>query len=625
MTNPSDYSLRQAADPSTPAALLGEIATHRPDLRAAIAANPTAYPELLDWLRSFGDPAIDAALAARSGAAPAVQGHASQHDWAQQAQQPQQGYGVQPSVAQDPSVTQPLPTGYGAYGVTPATPPAAAAAAPWAPPTADASAGQWNTAGPSAAWTPQGAGAAPAWGQQPVADPNAAWSQQPVADPNAFWTQPQPTSKKSRRGLWIGLGVAGALVVGGVAFAANALWFSKVGGAATPEAAVTQMIDAAVAKDFVGVYGVTSPSEFTTGSTALTLFTDRLSEGTDLDMDALTDVYKDYLDAFDLGMEGLEVEVEEIEDGLAKVTVVAGQVTIDADADKLVDATERGMAVLEVSPMADLLELSGEQMPSQAELRENMESAVAETFPVDVSVDDLDTEPFLMVVREGGSWYVSPTLTMLEYGAASEGIERGTLPSDDLAGHFDSPEAAAEGLVTGVTEYLATGDTDALMKPLPLADRRVVALYGKADEIDLDELAELQEVLENSEIDASFSVRDEKDGVAWLQLDSFTFSGEVQGMSGTFEVDGECFTADVEGQLIKGCLDDIPALKELGIGDLSLIAVEEDGSWYITYAGTAGDGSGILLSNVLRLYDEGKLTDLQWWSDNLGVLGDQLF
>lgn len=619
MTNPSDFTLAQAADPSTPAAVLGEIATHRPDLRAAIASNPTAYPDLLDWLRSFGDPQIDAALAARA-ATPASPGQASQRSWDQPVQ------GGQQHSAPDTNGTQALPTGYGAYGVSPASPPAGESggdARQWGT-DASAGAGPWGASsqGDQSSWSPQGNPAASAWEQQSAPAHSQAWSQ-PGSSPVAAWGPPQPAAKKSRKGLWIGLGVAGVLVVAGGAFAANALWFSKVGGAETPEAAVTQMIDAAVAKDLVGIYGVTSPAEFDTMTTGLDLFTDQM-EDSELDIDAITDLYEEYVDAFTMDLDGLEVEVEEIEDGLAKVRIVAGELTLDADPDALGDATVSAMELLTTGPFAELMDMTGETVPTEAELRDEIATVVAEAFPVDLTADDLE-DPFLMVVQEGGSWYVSPTLTLLEYGAIAEGVERGTLPADDSAGQYDSPEAAADGLVAGVTEYIANGDEGSFLNALPLADRRALSLYGKFDEVDVAELEELQELLETGEIDASFTVRDEKDGVAWLQLETLTFAGEMDGEYGSIEIDGECLSADLNGQLINGCLDDIPALKELGLGDLSLIAIEEDGSWYITYAGTLGDASGVLLNNVMSLYDEGKLTDSQWWQDNLGVLGDELF
>jgi hypothetical protein len=54
-----------ALDPATPGATLYELAQHKVELRRYIAANPSTYPDLLAWLGTLGDPAIDAALAAR--------------------------------------------------------------------------------------------------------------------------------------------------------------------------------------------------------------------------------------------------------------------------------------------------------------------------------------------------------------------------------------------------------------------------------------------------------------------------------------------------------------------------------------------------------------------------------
>jgi len=55
----------EAANPATSAAALHEIATTIPELRAVVAANPSTYPDLLTWLGQLGDPAINAAIAAR--------------------------------------------------------------------------------------------------------------------------------------------------------------------------------------------------------------------------------------------------------------------------------------------------------------------------------------------------------------------------------------------------------------------------------------------------------------------------------------------------------------------------------------------------------------------------------
>lgn len=54
-----------AVDPATSGQDLMSIAAGRPDLRPAVAANPSTYPALLDWLQALGDPNVDAALARR--------------------------------------------------------------------------------------------------------------------------------------------------------------------------------------------------------------------------------------------------------------------------------------------------------------------------------------------------------------------------------------------------------------------------------------------------------------------------------------------------------------------------------------------------------------------------------
>ncbi|NYI42336.1 DUF7937 domain-containing protein [Demequina lutea] len=55
----------EASAPETPLQALFEIAAKVPELRAAVAANPSTYPDLLTWLGKLGDPAVDAALKAR--------------------------------------------------------------------------------------------------------------------------------------------------------------------------------------------------------------------------------------------------------------------------------------------------------------------------------------------------------------------------------------------------------------------------------------------------------------------------------------------------------------------------------------------------------------------------------
>ncbi|QDW64325.1 thioredoxin domain-containing protein [Oerskovia sp. KBS0722] len=61
-----DEALRAVQDPAAPPTVLAQVAAEHPDLRPRVAAHPGAYPDLLSWLAAWGDPAVDAALAARA-------------------------------------------------------------------------------------------------------------------------------------------------------------------------------------------------------------------------------------------------------------------------------------------------------------------------------------------------------------------------------------------------------------------------------------------------------------------------------------------------------------------------------------------------------------------------------
>ena len=58
-------SIRLATDPTTTPAVLAELAGSAPEARRYIARHPAAYPGLLEWLGSLGDPVVNQALRER--------------------------------------------------------------------------------------------------------------------------------------------------------------------------------------------------------------------------------------------------------------------------------------------------------------------------------------------------------------------------------------------------------------------------------------------------------------------------------------------------------------------------------------------------------------------------------
>lgn len=59
------FTAAQAEDPATDPALLATICAEAPGLRPHVAANPSAYPALLQWLAALGDERVDRALRSR--------------------------------------------------------------------------------------------------------------------------------------------------------------------------------------------------------------------------------------------------------------------------------------------------------------------------------------------------------------------------------------------------------------------------------------------------------------------------------------------------------------------------------------------------------------------------------
>ncbi|MDR0284214.1 MAG: hypothetical protein LBI33_04895, partial [Propionibacteriaceae bacterium] len=54
----AEAAARAVQNPTTSAADLAAIAQQYPALHTQIALHPAAYPGLLDWLASLGDPAV---------------------------------------------------------------------------------------------------------------------------------------------------------------------------------------------------------------------------------------------------------------------------------------------------------------------------------------------------------------------------------------------------------------------------------------------------------------------------------------------------------------------------------------------------------------------------------------
>lgn len=192
MTAPEEYTRQQAADPATPQQVLADIAALRPDLRPVVALNPSAYPGLLDWLGTLGEPGVDTALAQRRDREAAVAGGLTAPDGPATPRDAQDG----PAPWAAPEAT--------AVGTTPAAMPVPAGGPFTAPggvgPAGHAGGGFAGAGGPGLPHGGFGGGQAgrPGVGQPGFPPPGATGG------------------SGSRKTLWIVLGVLGALLVAGV-------------------------------------------------------------------------------------------------------------------------------------------------------------------------------------------------------------------------------------------------------------------------------------------------------------------------------------------------------------------------------------------------------------------------
>ncbi|WP_029290244.1 hypothetical protein [Cellulomonas sp. HZM] len=515
-----------AAHPQAPAHELARIATHRPELRAIVAANPAAEPALLAWLGSLGDPRVDAALAAR------------------------------------------------ADGPTHPTRPAAPAQASSWSPQEQPRTGSWTPAPQGAPTTATSSGADAALA--------ALRSLAPVQEQvEETWVQP-PVERRRRRGLWIGVAAAAVVVVGGAALAAWLLVFQKLDGSSTPAGAAEQMLHGVADKDLVAAYGSLSPAEV--GS-----LTDAFS-GLSTSSGSSTDAYKKVVDALDIDLTGLRTTSVSIGDGLEKVSVVGGRLTIDGDAEKIVDSFLEASKASSTESDAMLDEVRTQAV---AELEAKLPWSVDLSQPTgDAGID----HAFVVTVREHGRWYVSPLMTIGEYAIGADASRRGAMPTGDGKAAA-SPEAAGTAFVDALAA-LSSGDIDPLADVLPTAERRFLAVYGRSIEkqdVSADDVFTAK--------DATFT--SEEIGSDLRRLTAKHVVVEQGDESVT--IAGVCASDASSGQ--KMCLDDSKVGKQLGLGDLGLVAVKGDGGWRVSVLATIGDAARVVSEHYTELKESGELDE----------------
>ena len=183
--------------------------------------------------------------------------------------------------------------------------------------------------------------------------------------------------------------------------------------------------------------------------------------------------------------EALEDYINEIDDGITSIDSV-----VDQKSDSVAIITLRNWrGTMSVRPgIVDVVrehfvEAKGTNLSaSEQELFESMrETFMHDDFYSDMLADFRDSGLRLVAVNEGGRWYVSPSMTMVEQTLGSDRRAAPRYDADftDVEG-ASSPEEAVSGMVDALRDGASMSDKD-FYRFLDLPERRIAAVYADAD------------------------------------------------------------------------------------------------------------------------------------------------
>ena len=232
----------------------------------------------------------------------------------------------------------------------------------------------------------------------------------PPADPTPHYLSPASESyaaepaaaaptgpRKSRRGLVTAIGGVAALgVLGGVGYVVYDQLTGPNGGADSPQAAVLELSAAADAEDAVTALSLLPPGEV---GPIVNLYEDVEAKATSTGVAVEDDPFA----GFDLHLDGVKVQPEQLGEDVAAVTVTSGTVSWTLDPDQLQGALRVG---------------------SDGEVRRATEGSAD---LVEVTRNATEGAPLrIMTVQRDGEWYVSPMYTLLELWRANQGLRHRT-------------------------------------------------------------------------------------------------------------------------------------------------------------------------------------------------------
>ncbi len=373
---------------------------------------------------------------------------------------------------------------------------------------------------------------------------------------------PSPPLPRRRRGRLVTALVLPALVVGaGVAGALAARRLFSPSGAESPQAAVEALFAAVDDQDPLAALQVLAPHEAEPLQAVVRGFLDEAA-----DAGVVADP-SDPLLGFEFTVEDLDLDVEELHADVAKVVVTDGSISYEADPDLLEDGLSD--AVEDESGEVDVGDLEDER-----------------------SGEDI----YLMAVREGGAWYVSPLYTLAEYLREEEdGAD-----ADFDASRSDAPAGAAtaQDAVGDLLDSALSLDSEEVRDALP-PDEFGVAYDYERFLLDGVVLAGAEDASVDIE-DLELSEADAGDGAVAVTVERMSASVEVGADRTSLLVEDGCLEIDGEEERC--------GLFDRRDSEFTVVVREVGGGWFVSPLATVA-AQGELLGRMLAEQLDAALDD----------------
>ena len=601
MTDSSEFSPEQAADPGTSMQDMARIAAERPDLWASLAANPSLYPDLREWLGQVDDPAVKEALSASA-------------QWA--AERVPAGDESAEALAAEEAPTDDAPTDDApAAEVEDVKADGAEADSTQEAPTAEAVSIE-DASEPVAAEAPTTEIAVDSAQETPTAAMGTP-PPPPSAPTAAMGTPPPPpparASGKRRRKKWVPIAavLAVVLAVGGGTFAVYTYLTQR--GAASPDEVMSTVSQAIADKDIISMFKMVSPSEIDTVADSADAIRDGGSDSrkgsSKADPGALLskDAINNYLEALDVSTSDMTYTVDQKSDDLAVATISSWHLDVRVD-QSLADTLRTRYQSAKGSSLTD----DEEEFFSDLDFSDlSYDGDVADDFRDDIPLE-------IVMIKEDGRWFISPLMTSAQWNYRDRAQWDDDVEAPNYEADFssvkgaDSPEAAVQNLTEAILDARRPSDMleDNVTGLLSLPERRLAMVYGPVMVGDDRKFSE--RASENVKIDWDLTSTDIGGGQAVVQPGNskITLNPDDEDEKITFEFKGN--TMKVTTPASENNTASVDFTRQLKDPDrLGVVVEKSDGTWHVSSSGT--------IVNIFNLRPSERALDK--FSDTLEDLG----